>query len=46
MLLTWLVENKYTPKLDLFSGAGVESKLGLDALELILAFYSKGRRRS
>jgi len=41
LLLNWLIENKYTPKIDLFSGAGVESELGLEALELILDVYSK-----
>jgi len=40
MLLEWLAENKYVPEIELFSGAGVESDLGIKALELIAKHYS------
>lgn len=35
MLLDWLLENDYKPKIDIFSGELFSQKLGFDALELI-----------
>lgn len=39
ILLNWLIENKFTPKLELFSGSAVESELGFAALDLIYNKY-------
>ncbi|MFA5208350.1 MAG: radical SAM protein [Candidatus Paceibacterota bacterium] len=35
MLLDWLIDNNYKPKIDIFSGELFSQKLGFDALELI-----------
>lgn len=42
MLLDWLIENDYKPKIDIFSGELFSQKLGFDALELIYEKY-KGK---
>lgn len=40
-LLTWLVDNKFRPEIDLFSGELFAQKIGRDVLNLIYDFYSK-----
>lgn len=39
MLLDWLIDNRYTPKIDLFSGDPLTQSIGLEALEIIYNKY-------
>jgi len=39
ILLNWLTENEYNPRLDLFSGDPLTIELGLEALEIIVDHY-------
>lgn len=41
LLLNWVIENKFTPGLEFYSGGSLESELGFDALNLIYEKFSK-----
>ena len=40
LMIDYLIDNHYTPRIDIFSGAGAESTLGINALNLIYEKYA------